>query len=205
MFALNGPPRVILSGAFNPLHAGHRRMAEIASARCGAPVTLELSIANVDKPTLDFLEIDARLAGLADYPVLAHAGGDVCREGSTRPGGHVRRRSRHDRPDRGREILRRRLQKARLRDRRDRRQGLPVPGLWPRRQRPISLAVRPQSALRNCAICATKCAESEFRQDISLDGAAYGNLQCSHNCPAARPAFIFERRPLLSQSRRSAS
>ena len=38
--------------------------------RCGAPVTLELSIANVDKPTLDFLEIDARLAGLADYPVL---------------------------------------------------------------------------------------------------------------------------------------
>jgi len=67
---LKGPPRVILSGAFNPLHAGHCRMAEVASARCDAPVTLELSIANVEKPTLDFLEIEARLAGLADFPVL---------------------------------------------------------------------------------------------------------------------------------------
>jgi nicotinamide mononucleotide (NMN) deamidase PncC len=65
-----GAPRVILSGAFNPLHTGHRQMAEVASARCGAPVALELSIANVDKPTLDFLEIEARLAGLADFAVL---------------------------------------------------------------------------------------------------------------------------------------
>jgi nicotinamide mononucleotide (NMN) deamidase PncC len=65
-----GPPRIIFSGAFNPPHAGHRRMAEIAAARCGAPVCMELSIANVDKPTLDFLEIDERLAGLSRYPVL---------------------------------------------------------------------------------------------------------------------------------------
>lgn len=45
-------------------------MAEIASARCGAPVVMELSITNVDKPTLDFLEIESRLAGLSGYPVL---------------------------------------------------------------------------------------------------------------------------------------
>ncbi|MEX2092162.1 MAG: CinA family protein [Pirellulales bacterium] len=69
-YRVDGPPRVIFSGAFNPPHAGHRRMAEIASARCGAPVAMELSIANVDKPTLDFLEIDERLVGLGNYAVV---------------------------------------------------------------------------------------------------------------------------------------
>jgi nicotinamide mononucleotide (NMN) deamidase PncC len=63
-------PRVVFPGAFNPLHAGHRRMAELAAERLGAPVTLELSIANVDKPPLDFLEIDDRLQQLVDYPML---------------------------------------------------------------------------------------------------------------------------------------
>jgi nicotinamide mononucleotide (NMN) deamidase PncC len=63
-------PRVVFSGAFNPLHAGHRQMVEAATARCGMPVTLELSIANVDKPTLDFIEIDRRLADMSDHPVL---------------------------------------------------------------------------------------------------------------------------------------
>ena len=36
-------------------------MAEIASERLGAPTTFELSIANVDKPPLDFIELDDRL------------------------------------------------------------------------------------------------------------------------------------------------
>jgi hypothetical protein len=45
-------------------------MAALALARCGGPLALELSIVNVDKPTLDFLEIDARLAGLTDYSIL---------------------------------------------------------------------------------------------------------------------------------------
>ena len=52
---------VILAGAFNPLHAGHRRMAEIAEEVLGLPVALEISILNVDKPALDYLEIDRRL------------------------------------------------------------------------------------------------------------------------------------------------
>lgn len=69
-YRLAAPPRVLFSGAFNPLHDGHRRMAELAAARLDAPVALELSIANVDKPTLDFLELESRLAGLGDFPVL---------------------------------------------------------------------------------------------------------------------------------------
>jgi nicotinamide mononucleotide (NMN) deamidase PncC len=59
---LTGPaPRVILAGAFHPLHGGHRRMAEIAQEVCGLPTVVELSILNVDKPALDYLEIERRL------------------------------------------------------------------------------------------------------------------------------------------------
>ena len=54
-------PCVILSGAFDPLHAGHRRMAEIAQEVLGLPTALEISILNVDKPALDYLEIERRL------------------------------------------------------------------------------------------------------------------------------------------------
>jgi hypothetical protein len=52
----------IFSGAFDPLHAGHRRMAEIASRRLGVPVEFEISVANVDKPPLDFLAMSDRSA-----------------------------------------------------------------------------------------------------------------------------------------------
>ena len=137
-------------------------MAEIAAARCGAPVTLELSIANVDKPTLDFLEIDDRLAGLSDYPVLLTRAATFVEKAASRAGGRVRRRRRHDCPDRRREILRREPRKARLRDRRDRRPRLPVPGLWPCSSTAGSLAFGPQSCRRNCAICAMKCAKASF-------------------------------------------
>jgi nicotinamide mononucleotide (NMN) deamidase PncC len=48
-------------GAFNPVHVAHRQMAEIAASQLGRPVYYELSIANVDKPPLDFIEIADRL------------------------------------------------------------------------------------------------------------------------------------------------
>jgi len=60
-----GPGRVVFPGAFNPLHVGHRRMAEIAQARLGAPVEFEISILNVEKPPTDFLEIHRRVSQFA--------------------------------------------------------------------------------------------------------------------------------------------
>lgn len=56
-------PRVLFPGAFNPLHAGHRHMAQIAQARLQAEVAFEISVTNVDKPPLDYYEIEHRLQG----------------------------------------------------------------------------------------------------------------------------------------------
>jgi hypothetical protein len=58
------PITLLFPGAFNPLHTGHLRMAEIAERSLGRVAAWELSIANVDKPPLDFISIDERLVGL---------------------------------------------------------------------------------------------------------------------------------------------
>lgn len=63
-------PRVVFPGAFNPLHEGHRRMAELARQKLGAPVEFEISIINVDKPPLDFIEIENRLGQFAANEVV---------------------------------------------------------------------------------------------------------------------------------------
>jgi nicotinic acid mononucleotide adenylyltransferase len=54
------PRRAIFAGAFNPLHDGHRLMARVAAERLQLPVEFEVSIINVDKPPLDFLEMQRR-------------------------------------------------------------------------------------------------------------------------------------------------
>jgi cytidyltransferase-like protein len=57
-------PKVVFPGAFNPLHRGHRKMAQFAAEKCGSMVAYELSITNVDKPPLDFVEIADRLQAI---------------------------------------------------------------------------------------------------------------------------------------------
>jgi hypothetical protein len=58
-------PRLLFPGAFNPPHEGHAEMATIAERRLGASLAWELSVANVDKPPLDFISIRDRLVALA--------------------------------------------------------------------------------------------------------------------------------------------
>jgi nicotinamide mononucleotide (NMN) deamidase PncC len=61
---------LIFPGAFNPLHEGHQRMAKLATERTGLPVEFELAIVNVDKPPLDYIEIDRRVGQFGDDPPL---------------------------------------------------------------------------------------------------------------------------------------
>ena len=53
---------LLFPGAFNPLHEGHRRMMAIAEAKTGLAGAFELSVQNIDKPLLDYIEIQRRLA-----------------------------------------------------------------------------------------------------------------------------------------------
>lgn len=57
---------LVFPGSFAPWHAGHKEMAALAEARTGKPVYYELAVRNVDKPPLDFLEIDQRLRQFPD-------------------------------------------------------------------------------------------------------------------------------------------
>jgi hypothetical protein len=56
------PPAVLLPGAFNPIHEGHRGMRAAAARLAGGAAAYELSVANVDKPDLTAEEVRRRLA-----------------------------------------------------------------------------------------------------------------------------------------------
>ena len=55
-------PRFLFPGSFNPLHDGHRRMANYVQERFATPATFEISVTNVDKPALKAEQIHDRLA-----------------------------------------------------------------------------------------------------------------------------------------------
>jgi len=63
------PERLLFPGSFDPLHAGHREMARIAEEIAERPVEFELSIANVEKPLLDYCELETRCAQFAGRPL----------------------------------------------------------------------------------------------------------------------------------------
>ncbi len=63
--------RLLLCGSFNPLHAGHERLAAAAGQLSGRQPSLEMSVENVDKPPLHRSEVERRLAQMRGrFPVV---------------------------------------------------------------------------------------------------------------------------------------
>ena len=56
--------RLLIPGSFNPLHEGHERLAVAAGRLSGRRPSLELSVENVDKPSLQRVDIEGRLAAI---------------------------------------------------------------------------------------------------------------------------------------------
>ena len=55
-------PAVLLPGAFNPIHEGHRGMRVAAARLAGGAAAYELSVTNVDKPDLTAEDVRRRVA-----------------------------------------------------------------------------------------------------------------------------------------------
>ena len=56
---------LVFPGSFDPLHEGHLRMAIVAQEIAERPLDFELSVTNVDKPSLDYLEMQLRASQFA--------------------------------------------------------------------------------------------------------------------------------------------
>lgn len=69
-FASGERPAALFPGAFNPLHGGHRAMARLAEQMLGKPIAYEISVANVDKRPLDYVDIAERVAEFERTPLV---------------------------------------------------------------------------------------------------------------------------------------
>ncbi len=61
---------VVVSGSFNPMHAGHRGIADVAKRLTGRRAVYELSLTNVDKPALDFVDLTERVKQFGESPYV---------------------------------------------------------------------------------------------------------------------------------------
>jgi nicotinic acid mononucleotide adenylyltransferase len=64
------PGIALLSGAFNPLHQGHRQLAAVATEILGQPVYFELPLVNADKAPIAPAEAHRRAAQFAGWGTL---------------------------------------------------------------------------------------------------------------------------------------
>jgi len=55
----------LLPGSFNPVHDGHKKLAQVASDILGSEVVFELSLSNVDKPVLNEEELRERISEIS--------------------------------------------------------------------------------------------------------------------------------------------
>ena len=60
---------LILPGSFNPVHDGHYQMLAVAEQITGKIGAFELTLRNADKPDLDYLSVQERLANMTDRRV----------------------------------------------------------------------------------------------------------------------------------------
>jgi hypothetical protein len=66
-----GPvPGAVVSGSFNPLHAGHEALLKVARRCTDRPVAYEISVNNVDKLPLSATDLGARLAQFRDRELV---------------------------------------------------------------------------------------------------------------------------------------
>jgi len=79
-------PVGVLSGSFNPLHAGHRELRRIGEEILNGPVHFELPVVNAEKPPLDVPTIQQRLAQFRDVSVAVTAAATFVEKAAILPG-----------------------------------------------------------------------------------------------------------------------
>jgi hypothetical protein len=64
------PSLALLSGAFNPLHEGHKRLAAVAAEALARPVDFELPLVNADKGEIAAAEAARRVAQFSGWATV---------------------------------------------------------------------------------------------------------------------------------------